>query len=83
MFMATTQPDLYGRNDAVAGTRKWVNYTLKGTLSNKSAIGARIKIKATINGNPVWQTRMISAQNSFQGQNDLRVHFGLNDATSV
>ncbi len=71
------------RNDAVAGNRKWVNYTLKGVVSNKSAIGAFVKIKATINGNPVWQLRHITAQNSFQGQNDLRVHFGLNDATVI
>ena len=71
------------RNDAVAGSRKWVNYTLKGIVSNKSAIGTIIKLKTTINGNTVWQTRMVSAQNSFQGQNDLRIHFGLNDATSV
>lgn len=71
------------RNDAVAGTNNWVNYRLKGIVSNTSAIGAIVKLKATINGNSVWQLRQVTAQNSFQGQNDLRVHFGLNDATVI
>ncbi len=71
------------RNDAVAGTRNWVNYHLKGVVSNTSAIGAILKLKATISGNSIWQIRSITAQNSFQGQNDLRAHFGLNDAAVI
>ncbi|HXU28402.1 MAG TPA: FG-GAP-like repeat-containing protein [Bacteroidia bacterium] len=71
------------RNDSLAGNRNWVNYTLKGTVSNTSAIGTIIKIKATIYGASVWQVRQITAQNSFQGQNDLRVHFGLGDAAQI
>ncbi len=71
------------RNDTLAANRNWVNYNFKGVMSNKSAIGTIIKLKTTMKGKSVWQTRMISAQNSFQGQNDLRVHFGLNDATVV
>lgn len=71
------------KNDTVAANRKWVNYTLKGTVSNISAIGAVVKIKATINGVPVWQIRTVTAQNSFQGQNDLRQHFGLNNASLI
>lgn len=71
------------KNDGLAGTRNWVNFNLKGTFSNTSAIGALVKIKSIINGNPVWQLRQVSAQNSFQGQNDLRIHFGLNDATVI
>jgi enediyne biosynthesis protein E4 len=71
------------RNDSVAGTRHWVNYNLKGVVSNVSAIGAFVYVKAVIQGKGVWQTRHITAQNSFQGQNDLRVHFGLNDATVI
>ncbi|MEO8760051.1 MAG: FG-GAP-like repeat-containing protein [Bacteroidia bacterium] len=71
------------KNDTVAGSRKWINYTFKGTVSNRSAIGAIIKVKAIINGMPVWQIRTITAQNSFQGQNDLRQHVGLGDASQV
>jgi hypothetical protein len=71
------------RNDTVAGNRHWINITLQGVISNRSAIGAFVKLKATINGNSVWQVRQVNAQNSFQSQNDLRVHFGLNDATTI
>ncbi len=71
------------RNDTVAGNRKWINIKLTGVASNVSALGAIVKIKATIYGVPVWQMREVNAQNTFQGQNDLRVHFGLGDAALI
>jgi hypothetical protein len=48
----TTSVGLY-RNDTVAGNRKWVNIKLTGTASNKSALGAIVRLKSTINGQPV------------------------------
>lgn len=71
------------RNDTLAGNRSFISLRVNGTTSNGSALGAKVKIKAMINGNPVWQFREISAQNSFQGMNDLRVHVGLGDALSA
>ncbi|MDX1911460.1 MAG: ASPIC/UnbV domain-containing protein, partial [Saprospiraceae bacterium] len=71
------------RNDTLAGARKWMQITLEGVQSNRSAIGALIRVKATINGQPVWQIREVLAHNSFQSQHDLRQHFGLNDATTI
>jgi enediyne biosynthesis protein E4 len=71
------------RNDSAAAGNHWVNIKCTGTASNKSALGAILKIKATINGNPVWQLREINAQNAFQSQNDLRLHFGLGNATTA
>jgi enediyne biosynthesis protein E4 len=62
---------------------KWVNFQLTGVQSNKAAIGTKVRIKATIDGRAVWQMREVSAQNTFQGQNDLRVHFGLKNATRI
>ncbi len=61
----------------------WINLSLKGTASNASAIGTKVRIRAMIDGNPVWQMREVSAQSSFCGSNSLRVHFGLGDATTV
>ncbi|MBT8380599.1 MAG: VCBS repeat-containing protein [Ignavibacteria bacterium] len=61
----------------------WVMFSLKGMISNKSAIGAKVKVKATIGGNPVWQMREVSAHNNFNGHNSLRVHFGLGNASSI
>lgn len=72
------------RNDTVAPAgNHWINIALTGVQSNRSAIGAHVSIKAFINGVPTWQLREINAQNSFQGHNDLRVHFGLGDAATI
>ncbi len=71
------------RNDTLAGSRGWAQFTLEGVQSNRSAIGALLRLKATIKGQEVWQIREVTAHNSFQGQNDLRQHFGLNDADQV
>ncbi len=66
-----------------ANGNNWVMFSLEGMISNKSAIGTKVKVKATIGGNPVWQFREVSAQNSFNGHNSLRVHFGLGNATII
>ncbi|HNM25588.1 MAG TPA: FG-GAP-like repeat-containing protein [Saprospiraceae bacterium] len=71
------------RNDNLAAGRHWAQFTLQGTASNRSAIGALVRVKAVIGGAPVWQMREVSAHNSFQSQNDLRQHFGLNDAILI
>ncbi len=71
------------RNNSLAGNRAWVEITLEGTQSNRSAIGATLRVKAKIGGNDVWQIRQVTAHNSFQSQSDLRQHFGLNDATTI
>lgn len=77
-----TAKGLY-KNDSLAYGNNWVNIKCNGTLSNKSAIGTIVRIKAVINGQPVWQLREINAMNTFMGHNDLRVHFGLGNATSI
>lgn len=70
------------RND-LSANNNWINISLVGTQSNKAAIGAKVHAKATINSEVVWQMREVSAQNSFNGHNSFRVHFGLGDATSI
>ena len=61
----------------------WVNISLKGTISNASAIGAKLRVKAVIGGKSVWQMREISSQSGYNCQNSLRAHFGLNKATKI
>lgn len=56
---------------------------LVGTLSNRSAIGAKVRVKATIRGKTFWQLREISGGSGCCSQNDLRTHFGLGDATNA
>jgi enediyne biosynthesis protein E4 len=64
------------------GTNNWIMLNLEGVLSNKSAIGAIVKLKAEISGNSVWQMRKVVGQNGYCGQN-LQIHFGLGDATQI
>ncbi|MGB5850169.1 MAG: CRTAC1 family protein [Ignavibacteriaceae bacterium] len=78
---ASSSRGLY-KNETQNGNN-WVLFSLAGSISNKSAIGAKVKLKAIINGNPVWQFREVSAQNNFNGHNSLRVHFGVGDATMI
>lgn len=61
----------------------WLILDLEGTASNKSAIGAKVKITAEIGGKQVTQLREVSSQSCYNGQNSLRTHFGLGDASNV
>lgn len=66
--------------------KNWIHVRCSGDPtagSNRAAIGAKVRSKATIEGTPVWQLREISAQNSFNSHNSLRVHFGLGNATVI
>jgi hypothetical protein len=81
----TTTKGLY-RNDLDAGNH-WAIVRCVGiggpTGSNISGIGARLRAKATIGGQPRWLLREVAAQNSFNSQNMLAAHFGLADATVI
>lgn len=80
-YNSVDRPDLLYHNDG--NSNNWITIKLVGTKTNKSAIGTKIRVKAIINGNPVWQMRELSAQTSYCGQNDLRPHFGLGNATNI
>ncbi|HRI33150.1 MAG TPA: FG-GAP-like repeat-containing protein [Saprospiraceae bacterium] len=80
-YNSVDRPDLLYHNDG--NSNNWITIKLVGTTTNKSAVGTKIRVKANINGNPVWQMRELSAQTSYCGQNDLRPHFGLGNATNI
>ena len=61
----------------------WLMLSLEGKTTNRSAIGAKVRVKAVVNGMAIWQMREISAQNAYCSQNDLRAHFGLGMAEMV
>ncbi len=65
--------------------QSWLCVKLVGTISNKAAIGAKVKVKATVYGQPIWQMRHISAQTGggIGGQNELPAHFGLGDSNTI
>lgn len=70
------------RND-LNNDYNWLIIKCIGNQSNKSAIGAIVKVTAMIDGKPVTQTRVIGTHNTFLGDNDIRAHFGLKNATEV
>jgi hypothetical protein len=70
-------PDLYRLRADPA--HHWLLVKFQGTTSNRSAIGARVRIDA--GGTVQWQE--VRGGGSYFSQNDLRVHFGLGTATRV
>jgi hypothetical protein len=61
----------------------WIKIKLNGLISNRSAIGVKVRCKAQIDGNSIWQTREVSSQSGYCSQNSLVVHFGLKDAIII
>ncbi len=82
LFVANrlNQQNFLYHNDG--NSNHWIKLKCIGTQSNKSAIGTRIRIRATINGIARWQLREIQGQTGYNSQN-LNVHFGLGDATGI
>ena len=65
------------RNPGPAG--HWLLLKLKGTVSNRDAVGARV----TATTGSLKQIREIKSGGSYQSHSDFRVHFGLGDAATV
>ena len=57
----------------------WVLLKLVGTKSNRSAIGARVRLTA----GGMTQTAEVRSGGSYLSQSDLRLHFGLGTATGI
>ncbi len=74
-------PNALFRNSG--NSNAWLLFKLVGTKSNRAAIGAKVRLKTTIQGEIVTQLREISGGHGMASQNDLRAHFGLGDATQA
>jgi hypothetical protein len=70
---------LYRNN---GNTNAWLKVKLVGTASNRSAVGAKVRVQATIRGKAMWQMREINTGDGFSAS-PLEAHFGLGDATNV
>ena len=66
------------RNEGGSGNGS-VLIRLVGSQSNRSAVGARVRVTA----GSATQVREVKAGSSYLGQNDLRVHVGLGKATRI
>ncbi|MCK6499940.1 MAG: CRTAC1 family protein, partial [Nitrospira sp.] len=60
---------------------RWLKLQLTGTAANRSAIGSKVRVKATIGGRTFWQMREVQSSTFSIRQNDTRPNFGLGDAT--
>jgi enediyne biosynthesis protein E4 len=70
-------PDLFRlTSDA---SNRWITFKLVGTQSNRSAIGARVRVRSAGG----VQMDEVRGGGSYYAQNDLRVHFGLGRDTKV
>ncbi|MDQ3020587.1 MAG: FG-GAP-like repeat-containing protein [Bacteroidota bacterium] len=61
---------------------KWLGIKCRGTVSNRSAIGTKVKVKAIINGQSLWQIREVQSQSGYNSEN-LDLNFGLGNSTIV
>ena len=64
-------------------SNSWLSVRCRGTASNRDAVGAKVRVTATINGSSRTQMREIGGLSSFASQNEPAQHFGLGDATNV
>jgi enediyne biosynthesis protein E4 len=74
-------PNLLYHNNG--NSNAWLNVKLVGTVSNRSAIGAKVRVKAFYRGETRWQLREISGGDSQSNQQSLNAEFGLADATNI
>src|SRR6185369_2266188 len=71
-------PLLVYKNTA-ATDNKWIDFQLEGSATNRSAIGAQVKLF----WNGKQQLQYVSGGSGFCAQNDRRLHFGLGKNPTV
>jgi hypothetical protein len=70
---------LYHNN---SNSNAWLEVKLVGTVANRSAIGAKVRVYATVGGKAFWQLREMTTGSGRSSQ-PLVAHFGLGNATNV
>jgi enediyne biosynthesis protein E4 len=78
VIMNMNEPPSLLRNDT-SGRNHWLKVQLQATVSNRSAIGARVT--ARYGGR--FQLQEVISQSSFLSVNDRRLHFGLGTEASA
>jgi enediyne biosynthesis protein E4 len=78
LIMNQNEPPTLLRNDAPDSNR-WIKIRLRGTKSNRSALGSRVVVRAGAR----MQVQETMSQSSYVSSNDPRLHFGLGSAPAV
>jgi hypothetical protein len=73
VIVANQRGPLLLYKNTVAPGNHWIEFDLKGTSSNRSAIGANVELA----WNDQKQIQAVSGGSGFSAQNDRRLHFGL------
>lgn len=60
-------------------SRRWIMLSLQGTRSNRDAIGAKVRLRAA----GIEQFQEVHQSGGFLSSNDIRVHFGLGESSTV
>jgi hypothetical protein len=74
---------LYRNTTSESTGRNWVAFHLRSPAPNTQGWGAKVRARATIQGSPRWMTRWAIPTTGYGSQNDLLIHFGLDDATRI
>ena len=78
IIMNQNEPPSLLRNDAPISNH-WIKVRLRGTKSNRSAIGARVLVRSK----GKVQVQEVLSQSSYVSSNDPRLHFGLGAVEKV
>jgi hypothetical protein len=79
MFVANANGEPYLYRNTMPLPNHWVDFALEGTRSNRTAVGAQVRLTA----GGMTRLQFISGGNSFGGQSSSRIHFGLGDVAKI
>ncbi|MCC7155080.1 MAG: CRTAC1 family protein [Bryobacterales bacterium] len=77
--VASQRAPLLLYKNTVAPANRWIEFALEGSRSNRSAIGAQVRVF----WNGEEQVQEVSGGSGFSSQNQRRLHFGLGRAESI
>jgi hypothetical protein len=64
-------------------TGNWLQLDLVGTISNRDAVGARVKVTVDAGGKGVTMLRQVEAGSGYASQSESTLHFGLGSARKI
>src|SRR6201995_3679769 len=79
VIVANERGPLLIYKNTVTPENKWIEFSLEGTKSNRSAIGAQV----TLFWNGQKQVQEVSGGSGFAAQNQRRLHFGLGKVPKI
>jgi hypothetical protein len=83
VLMACQNGPLVVYRNTVKPGRSWVQFDLQGTRSNRSAIGALVRVYWDNKAGSHEQVQAVEGGNGYAAQNMRRVHFGLGEGAKI